>query len=54
MPATPRSRTLAGLWYSMAMAATLAFSFLILAGQFLDYAWWRWIFHPALTLPWAG
>jgi hypothetical protein len=54
VPATPRSRTLATLWYAIAMAATLAFSFLILAGQFLDYAWWRWIFHPALTLPWAG
>ncbi len=54
MPATPRSRVMASLWYAIAMAATLAFSFLILAGQFLDYAWWRWIFHPALTLPWAG
>lgn len=54
VPATPSSRVLASLWYTIAMAATLAFSFLILAGQFLDYAWWRWIFHPALILPWAG
>jgi len=53
-PATTRSRALTGLWYGIAMAATLALSFLILAGQFLDYAWWRWIFHPILTLPWAG
>lgn len=53
-PARPRSRMMATLWYGSAMAITLGFSFLILAGQFLDHAWWRWIFHPALTLPWAG
>jgi hypothetical protein len=53
-PATPRSRMLAALWYGLAMAFTLGFSFLVLAGQFLDHAWWRWVFHPALTLPWAG
>ena len=53
-PATPRPRSLVALWYGLAMAFTLGFSFLILAGQFLDHAWWRWVFHPALTLPWAG
>lgn len=53
-PARPRSRLMAALWYGAAMAITLGFSFLILAGQFLDHAWWRWIFHPGLTLPWAG
>ncbi len=54
MPATPASRTLAVLWYAAAMSLTLAFAFMILAGQFLDHAWWRWVFHPGLTLPWAG
>lgn len=49
-----RSRLMTALWYGIAMAATLATAFLILAGQFLDHAWWRWLFHPALTLPWAG
>jgi hypothetical protein len=53
-PAKARSRLLTALWYGSAMAASLALSFLILAGQFLDHAWWRWLFHPALTLPWAG
>lgn len=53
-PASPRSRVLTVLWCGLAMAATLATAFLILAGQFLDHAWWRWLFHPALTLPWAG
>jgi hypothetical protein len=53
-PATAKSRLLTALWYGIAMAATLALAFLILAGQFLDHAWWRWLFHPALTLPWAG
>lgn len=53
-PARSPSRLLSIFWYGLAMAMTLAFSFLILAGQFLDHAWWRWIFHPALTLPWAG
>ncbi len=53
-PARSRSRLLTGLWYGIAMALTLALAFLILAGQFLDHTWWRWLFHPALTLPWAG
>jgi hypothetical protein len=26
----------------------------ILVAQFLDQAWWRWTFHPFLTLPWPG
>jgi len=54
VPARPRARAMSAFWYAVAMAATLATSFLILAGQFLDHAWWRWLFHPALTLPWAG
>jgi hypothetical protein len=54
VPARPRSRPITLFWYGTAMAITLALSFLILAGQFLDHAWWRWLFHPALTLPWAG
>ncbi|MGL4237969.1 hypothetical protein [Tabrizicola sp.] len=53
-PARPASRLLTTLWYGLGMGITLALSFLILAGQFLDHAWWRWLFHPALTLPWAG
>lgn len=53
-PARARSRLLTTLWYGTAMAFSLALSFLILAGQFLDHAWWRWLFHPALSLPWAG
>ena len=53
-PARARSRLMTALWYGLAMAITLALGFLILAGQFLDHAWWRWLFHPALTLPWAG
>ncbi len=54
VPAQARSRLMTTLWYGSAMALTLALTFLILAGQFLDHAWWRWLFHPALTLPWAG
>ncbi len=53
-PARARSRIMTALWYGLAMAATLGTAFLILAGQFLDHAWWRWLFHPALSLPWAG
>jgi hypothetical protein len=53
-PAQGRSRLMTALWYGLAMAITLAFCFLILAGQFLDHAWWRWIFHPGMSLPWAG
>lgn len=54
LPAKARSRLMTALWYGIAMALTLGTAFLILAGQFLDHAWWRWLFHPALTLPWAG
>ena len=48
------SRLLTLVCYLAAGAMTLALGFLILAGQFLDHGWWRWLFHPALTLPWAG
>jgi hypothetical protein len=54
VPSRDRSRLLTAVWYCVAMAATLATAFLILSGQFLDHAWWRWTFHPALALPWAG
>jgi hypothetical protein len=54
VPARAPSRLIALFWYILAMAFTMPLSFLILAGQFLDHAWWRWLFHPALTLPWAG
>lgn len=53
-PARARSRLMTAIWYGLAMMISLALGFLILAGQFLDHAWWRWLFHPALTLPWAG
>jgi hypothetical protein len=54
VPARAARRPLTALFHLIAMAATFALSFLVLAGQFLDHAWWRWIFHPLLTLPWAG
>jgi hypothetical protein len=54
IPAQPASRLWTGLCYAIAMAFAVGLAFLILAGQFLDHTWWRWIFHPALTLPWAG
>lgn len=53
-PARPASRLMTVVWYGLAAGVTLALAFLILAGQFLDHAWWRWVFHPMLTLPWAG
>jgi hypothetical protein len=53
-PARPASRIMATPWYTLAAAITFGLAFLILAGQFLDHAWWRWLFHPMLTLPWAG
>ena len=53
-PARAASRMVTAFWYATAMGITLGLAFLILSGQFLDHAWWRWLFHPALTLPWAG
>lgn len=54
VPSRPAPRILTALWVALAFALCLGLSLLILAGQFLDHAWWRWLFHPALTLPWAG
>lgn len=53
-PARAASTIWTTLCFALAMGITLGLVFLILSGQFLDHAWWRWIFHPALTLPWAG
>lgn len=53
-PARHPSRMLTLVWYLIAMGLAVPFTFLILAGQFLDHAWWRWTFHPFLTLPWPG
>jgi hypothetical protein len=54
VPGLAASRLMTALCYTLAMVITLGLAFLILAGQFLDHAWWRWVFHPAVTLPWAG
>jgi hypothetical protein len=54
VPARRASRLPTALWYALAMAPAFGLAFLILAGQFMDHAWWRWLFHPVLTLPWAG
>jgi hypothetical protein len=53
-PARGKGRVVTLLFYLVAAAASFALAFLVLAGQFLDHAWWRWVFHPLLTLPWAG
>jgi hypothetical protein len=53
-PAQPASRLMAGLWYLLAMGFAFGLGTQILIAQFLDHAWWRWVFHPALTLPWPG
>ena len=53
-PARRTSRLLVALWYGIAMAFAFGLSFQILASQFLDHAYWRWAFHPFLTLPWPG
>ena len=53
-PGQARSRLLSLIWYGLGMAFALGLPALILAGQFLDHAWWRWLFHPLVTLPWPG
>lgn len=53
-PARPASRILTALWYLVAMILAFGLSFQMLASQFLDHAYWRWILHPFLTLPWPG
>lgn len=53
-PARRASRFMATLWYLIAMGFAFGLGTQILVAQFLDHAWWRWLFHPLLTLPWAG
>ncbi|WP_309665799.1 DUF4013 domain-containing protein [Tabrizicola sp.] len=53
-PARRASRFMATLWYLLAMGFAFGLGTQILVAQFLDHAWWRWLFHPLLTLPWAG
>jgi hypothetical protein len=53
-PAQPRSRLMVTIWVALAVAGSGAFGFLILMTQFLDHAWWRWITHPFIALPWPG
>jgi hypothetical protein len=52
--AAPPTRPLRVLWLLVALAPGLGLSFLILAGQFLNYGWWHWLTHPFLLLPWPG
>ena len=53
-PSSAPSRLVTVLCYLLAMGMTFALTFLILSGQFLDHAWWRWSVHPLLSLPWPG
>jgi hypothetical protein len=52
--APPPPRALRALWLLLALAPGLGLGFLILAGQFLNHAWWLWLTHPFLLLPWPG
>jgi hypothetical protein len=52
--APPPSRPARALWLVLALAPGLGLSFLVLAGQFLNYGWWHWLTHPFLLLPWPG
>ncbi len=42
------------LWPVLCLPTAFGLFFLILAAQFLNFAWWQWIMHPFLFLPWAG
>jgi hypothetical protein len=42
------------VWNLLAWVFTAGFGFTILVGQFVSYAWWRWLTQPAFLLPWAG
>jgi hypothetical protein len=44
----------AALWMLIAMAANAGLVLLIVVGQFLNHAWWMWLTHPYLLLPWPG
>ncbi|MFM2388785.1 MAG: hypothetical protein RLZZ437_340 [Pseudomonadota bacterium] len=53
-PARARSRALTTLWVGMAMAAGAGIGAQMVVAQFINHAWWRWVFHPFFALPWAG
>ncbi|MGL4321138.1 MAG: hypothetical protein ACRCS3_09775 [Paracoccaceae bacterium] len=54
MPAKARSRTLTTLWVVAAMVAGTGIGAPMVVAQFINHAWWRWVFHPFFALPWAG
>ena len=53
-PARPRSRLTVTLWCVLAAGFGWGVGMLVLMTQFMDHAWWRWVTHPFLALPWAG
>jgi hypothetical protein len=54
LPAKARSRILTTVWISIAMVAGAGIGAQIVIAQFINHAWWRWVFHPFFALPWAG
>ena len=54
MPARAQSRVLTTLWVTVAMAAGAGMGAQLVVAQFINHAWWRWVFHPFFALPWAG
>ncbi len=54
VPARHRSRLMTALWVMLGMAAGTGFGLQIVVAQFINHAWWRWVFHPFFALPWAG
>ncbi len=53
-PARPRTKVMITAWCALALGFGAALGALVLMGQFLDHAWWRWITHPLFALPWPG
>ena len=54
VPAKARARVLTALWVSLAMLAGAGLGMQMVVAQFINHAWWRWVFHPFMALPWAG
>jgi hypothetical protein len=54
VPARGQPRLLTALWVAIAMAAGAGIGVQLVVTQFINHAWWRWVFHPFFALPWPG
>ncbi len=47
-------RAVRAAWFLLSLAFAFGLFVTVFLGQFMSYAWWRWLTEPAWLLPWPG